>query len=131
MNSNQAHLQPYPFLFNSCLHFNPTPTFLGVTSDCTFSFSKQVSLLKAKLFPCPKALHCISASSWDPFKESLSLQPLFTYASPSWFPFLSISYITKVEHLHQVASYAITSCLSSCPLPLLLSEVSLLPLRVI
>ena len=74
------------------LHFNPTPTFLGVTFDCTLSFSKHVSSLKAKFFPRLKALCCISASSWGPSKESLSLlyksflRPVFTYASPGWFP---------------------------------------------
>ena len=59
-------------------------TFLGVTFDRTLSFSKDVSSLKAKFFPRLKALRCISASSWDPSKESLSLlyksflQPLLT-----------------------------------------------------
>ena len=57
----QASLQPNLRLFNSHLHFNPTPTFLGVTFDCTLSFSKHVSSLRAKFFPHLKALHCISA----------------------------------------------------------------------
>ena len=57
----------------SRLRFNPTPTFLGVTFDRTLSFAKHVSLLKAKFFPRLKALRCISASSWGPSKESLSL----------------------------------------------------------
>ena len=39
--------------------------------------------------------------------------------------------LTKLERLHQAASRAITSCLSSSPIPLLLSEASLSPLRVI
>ena len=74
----------------------PSPTFLGVTFDCTLFFSKHVSLLKAKLFPCLKALCCISASSWGPSKESLSLlyKAFFgpfslTLHPDDWFPFLS------------------------------------------
>ena len=43
-------------------HFNPTPTFLGVTFDRTLSFTKRLSSLKAKFFPRPKALRCISVS---------------------------------------------------------------------
>ena len=39
----------------------------------TLSFSKHVSLLKAKFFPRLKPLRCISASSWGPSKESLSV----------------------------------------------------------
>ena len=72
----------------------------------------------------------------DPSKESLSLlyksfpRSLLTYASPGWFPFLSITNITKLERLHQAASRAITGCLSSSPIPLLFSEASLPPLRV-
>ena len=59
------------------------------------------------------------------------LQPLLTYASPGWFPLLSTTNITKLEHLHRAASRAITGCLSSSPIALLLSEASLPPLRVI
>ena len=96
VNPYQANLQPNLLLLSSRLHFNPTPTFLGVTFDRTLSFSKHVSSLKAKFFPCLKALHCISPSSWGPSKESLSLlhkaffQLLFIYASRRWFPFLTL-----------------------------------------
>ena len=69
------------------------------------------------------------------YKESLSflykafLRPLLTYASPEWFPSLSVTNITKLECLHRAASRVITGCLSSSPIQLL-SEASLLPLRV-
>ena len=69
VDPHQANLQPDLFLFGSCLHFNPTPTFLGVTFDCTLSFSKHVSSLKANFFPCLKALCCNSASSWAPLRS--------------------------------------------------------------
>ena len=78
----------------------------------------------------------ISASSWGPSKESLPflyksfLQPLLTYASPRWFPFLNATNFTKLERLHRAASRTITGCLSSSPIPLLLTEASLPPLRV-
>ena len=74
--------------------------------------------------------------SWGPSKKSLSLmykaflRPLLTYPSLGWFPFLSATNLTKLEHLHQAASCAITGCLLSSPIPLLLSEASLPPLRV-
>ena len=136
MDPHQANLQPNLLLLGSRLHFNPTPTFLVVTFDRTLSFSKHVSSLKAKFFPRLKALHCISASSWGPSKESLSvlyksfLRPLLTYASPRWFPFLSATNFTKLEHLHRAASRTITGCLSSSPIPLLLTEASLPRLQV-
>ena len=132
VDSHEANL----LLLGFRLRFNPTPTFLGVTFDRTLSFSKHVSSLKAKFFPRFKALRCISASSWGPSKKSLSvlyksfLRPLFTYASPGWFPFLSVTNITKLKRLHQAASRTITGCLSSSPIPLLLSKASLPPLRV-
>ena len=134
VDPHQANLQPNLLLLGSRLHFNPTPTFLGVTFDRTLSFSKHVSSLKAKFFPRLKVLRCISASSWGPSKESLSvlyksfLRSLLTYASPGWFPFLSATNITKLERLHRAASRAITGCLSSSPIPLLLTEASLPPL---
>ena len=136
VDPHQANLQPNLLLLGSRLRFNPTPTFLGVTFDRTLSFSKHVSSLKAKFFPRLKALRCMSASTWGPSKESLSLlyktflRPLLTYASPEWFPFLSATNITKLERLHRAASRAITGCLSSSPIPLLLTEASLPPLRV-
>ena len=114
-----------------------TPTFFGVTFNRTLSFSKHVSSLKAKFFPRLKALRCISASSWSPTKESLSLlyksflRPVLTCVLPEWFPFLNVTNtcITKLERLHRAASHAITACLSSSPIPLLF-EASLPPLRV-
>ena len=111
----------------------PLQSFLGSPSTALCSFSKHVSSLKAKFFPRLKALHCISASSWSPSKKSLFLlykfflRSLLTYASAGWFPFLSITNITKLERLHQAASRAITGCLSSSPIPLLLSEAFYLP----
>ena len=86
--------------------------------------------------PRLKALRCISVSSWNPSKESLSvlyksfLRPLLTYASPGWFPFLSATNFTKLERLHRAASRAITGCLLSSLIPLPLTEASLPPLRV-
>ena len=44
--------------------------------------------------------------------------------------FLSVTNITKLERLYRAASRAITGCLSSSPIPLLLYEASLPPLRV-
>ena len=136
VDPHQANLQPNLLLLGSRLRFNPTPTFLGITFDRTLSFSKHVSSLKVRFFPRLKALRCISASSWGPSKESLLLlyeallRSLLTYASPGWFPFLSATNLTRLERLHQAASRAITGCLSSSPIPLLLTEASLPPLRV-
>ena len=133
---HQANLQPNLLLLGSRLRFNPTTTFLGVIFDRTLSFSKHVSLLKAKFFPRLKALHCISASSWGRSKESLSvlyksfLRLVLTYTSLRWFPFLSVTNFTKLERFHRAASRAITGYLSSSPVPLLFSEASLPPLRV-
>ena len=136
VDPHQANLQPNLLLLGSRLRFNPTPTFLGVTFDRTLSFSKHVSSLKAKFFPRLKALRCIFAFSWGPSKDSLSLLyksffwSLLTYASPGWIPFQSATNFTKLESLHRAASRAITGCLSSSPIPLLLTESSLPPLRV-
>ena len=134
--TNRSDLQPNLLLLGYRFRFNPTPAFLGVTFDRTLSFSKHISSLKAKFFPRLKALRCISASSWDPSKESLSLlykaflRSLLSYASHGWFPFPSITNFTKLQHLHRAASRAITGCLSSSPIPLLLFEASLPPLQV-
>ena len=132
----QANLQSNLLLLNSRPRFNPTLTFLGVAFDCTLSFSKHVFSLMAKFFPTFKALPSVTASLWGASKESLSvlckafLRPLLTYTLPGWFPFLSVTNITKLEHLHRAASREISGCLSSSHIPLLLSEASLRPLRV-
>ena len=133
---HQANLQHNLLLLGYRVRFNPTPTFLGVTFDRTFFFSKHVSSLKAKFFPKSQGLTLYLCFLMGPSKESLSLlyksflRPLLTYASPGWFPFLSATNFTKLDRLHQAASRAITGCLSSSPIPLLLSEASLPPLRV-
>ena len=71
VDPRQANLQSILLLLGPRLRFNPTPTFVGVTFDRTLFFSKHVSSLKAKFFPCLKALRCISVSSWGPSKKSL------------------------------------------------------------
>ena len=48
VDPHQANLQANLLLLGSRLRFNPTPTFLGVTFDCTLSFSMHISSLKAK-----------------------------------------------------------------------------------
>ena len=134
VDPHQANLDPN-LLLGSRLYFYPTPTFLGVTFDRTLSFSKHVSSLKAKFFPRLKTLRCISASSWGPSKESLSvlcksfLRPLLTYASPGWFPFLSATNFTKLERLHRATSRP-SPATSRPPLFHFFSEASLPPLRV-
>ena len=136
MDPHQANLQPNLLLFGSRLRLNSTPTFLGVTFDRTLSFSKHVSSLKAKFFSTSQGFTLYLCFLMGPSKESLSLlykaflRPLLTYASPGWFPFLSVANFTKLEHLHRAASRAITGCLSSYPIPLFLSNASLPPLRV-
>ena len=136
VDPHQSNLQPNLLLLGSHLRFNPTPTFLGVTFNRSLSFSKHVSSLKAKFFPRLKVLRCISASSWGPSKEFFSLLyksflwSLLTYTSPRWFPFLSATDFTKLKRLQRAASHAITGCLLSSPIPLLLSEASLPPLQV-
>ena len=65
-------------------------------------------------------------------KESLSLFCIKLFFGPSleWFPFLSVTNITKLEHLHRVGRRATTCWLSSSPIPLLLFGASLLLLQV-
>ena len=133
VDPHHANLQSH-LLFNFPLCFNPTSTFLGFIFDRTLSFSKHVSSLKAKFFPCLKALRCISALSWGSSEESVSLlykaflRPLLTYASPGWFPFLSAPNLTKLKCLYLAVSLSITGCLSFPPVPFFLSEAFLSPL---
>ena len=119
VDPHQANL----LLLGPRLRFNPTPTFLGVTFGRTLSFSRHASSLKAKLFPHLKALPtlylCFLMGPLSLLYKSF-LRSLLTYASPGWFPFLSATNFTKLERLHRAASRAITGCLSSSPIPLLL-----------
>ena len=109
VDPHQAGLQPNLLLLGSRLRFDPTPAFLGVTFDCTLSFSKHVSSLGAGFFPRLGALRCVSASSWGPSKEYFSLlcgsflRSLLACASPGWFPFLSATNLTKLERLCRAA----------------------------
>ena len=68
VDPHEANLQPNLLLLGSCLRFNPTSTFLGITFNRTLFFTKHVSSLKATFFPRLKALCCISAFSLGPSK---------------------------------------------------------------
>ena len=69
VNPHQANFHLNFLLLNSRFSFNPTPTFLWLTFDCTLSFSKHISSLKAKFFLRLKGLRCISASSLAPLRS--------------------------------------------------------------
>ena len=115
----------------------PLQPFLGSPSIALFPFlNMYMYSLKAKLFSRLKALSCIFASVLGFSEESLFVlyTKLFSgrfslNASPGWFPFLSVTNITKLEGLHQAAIRAITGCLSFSPIPHL-TEASLPLLRV-
>ena len=65
--------------------------------------------------------------------KSLSLFCIKLFFGPfslRWFPFFSVTNISKLEHLHQAASCAIIGCFSSSSIPLLFSKASLPPLQV-
>ena len=94
-----------------------------------------IHVFKGKFFPRLKALRCIIASSWGPFKESVALlhkdflvAALF-YASPRLFSFFSVTNIIKLERLHRAAIRAITRCLSSSPILIFLLKMFLSFLR--
>ena len=101
MDPHQANLQPNLLLPNlgTCLRFNPTPTFLGVTFDRTLFFSKHVSSLKAKFFPCPKVLRSIFASSWGP-----SLFCIKLFSGPFSHMLLPDSFFLKRYQYHQIGT---------------------------
>ena len=134
MGHHQANLQPNLLLFNSRLRFNHPPTFLGVTFYCTPSFLNMYLRCRpsSSLFSRPYAVFLLSDVA--PLSPSLLykafLRPLLIYALSGWFPFLSVTNITKLEHLHRAASRAVSGCFSSSSLQLLFSEASLPPLRV-
>ena len=104
MDPHQANLQLNLLLLGSRLRFNPTPTFLGVTFDSTLSFSKHASLLKAKFFPRLKALCCISASSWDTSKESLSVLYKSFLRLPPHLRFARMISFSKCHQFHQIGT---------------------------
>ena len=102
VDPHQANLQPNLSLLGSRLHFNPTPTFLGVTFDRTFSFSKHVFSLKAKFFPRLKALRCITASSWGSSEESLSV--LYKFFFSSHLRFTGMVFFPDRYQFHQIGT---------------------------
>ena len=132
----QSRIQPSLHILNTPLKFNPHPTFLGVTFDRTLSFKYHVLSLRKKFHSRFRAFRSIASASWGPSKESLCtlykafIRPILTYASPGWFPFSSPTHITSVERMHRSSCRVITGCLSSTPIPLLLIEALLPPLRV-
>ena len=120
VDPHQANLQPILLLLGSRLPFNPTPTFVGVTFDRTLSFSKHISSLKAKFFPRSKALRCISASSWGPSKESLSL--LYKLSSaPSHLRFTRMVSFPKCYQSYQIGTSPSSGQSRHHRLPLVLS----------
>ena len=104
VDPQQANLQPNLLLLGSRLRFNSIPTFFGVTIDRTLFFPKHVSSLKAKIFPRLKVLCCISASSWGPSKESLSLLYKNFSSAPSHIRFIRTVSFLKLYQYNQIGT---------------------------
>ena len=123
---------------NSPLRFNPTPTFLGLTFDRTLSFSEHVSSLNVKFTLVSR-----------PY--AVSLLPLLLYGAPIRSPsFFCIKPSSALSHLcftlivsflkryqYRQIGTPLPSGQShhlplppSSPIPFLLTEASLPPLRV-
>ena len=104
VDPHQANIHPNLLLLGSRHRVNPTPIFLEVTFDRTLSFSKYVSSLKAKFFPCLKALRCIFASSWGPSKESLSVLYKAFLRPPYYLRFIRMIHFPKRYQYHQIGT---------------------------
>ena len=110
--------------------------FLGSPSTALFPFLSMYLRWRPGFShvsrPYAVPLHPHGAHLRSPFSVLYKsfLRSLLTYASPGWFPFLSATNLTRLERLYRAASRAITGFLSSSPIPLLLFEASLPPLRV-
>ena len=103
----------------SCRHLRPHSIF---AKDQVFPSSQGVTLYLCFLMGPP----LISLS----LLYKAFLRPLHACASPKWFPFLNVTNVTKLKRLYCAVSRAISSCLSSSPIRLLLSETSLFFLQV-
>ena len=74
-------------------HFNPNPTFLGVTFDRIFSFKHHVLSLRKKFHSRFRAFRSIASAS-----------------------FLTPTHITSVDRMHRSSYRVIAGCLSSIPI---------------
>ena len=108
------------------------PPLLSKHSHPTFAFKPLISILPA-LYLLPLHPHrcsmLLAVSLHSCFLLQLILSRFFNRMLGVSKPGAPIN-ITKLEHLHRAASRTISSCLLSSPIPLLLSEASLPPLRV-
>ena len=107
MDPHQAN-QQLQLLFNFPFCFNPTSTFLGVTFDCTLFFPQMNLCLRpsSSLVSSPYAISLLPREALS--KESIFLCKAFFWvvlscASPGWFSFVSVTNITRLEHLHQAS----------------------------
>ena len=89
-------------LSNTSLLDEKHPKVLGVTFDPTLTFSTHVDNFVKKSKSRLAILKALTGSTWGQHKESvvitykISTRPLFTYATPIWFPHTSQTNITKL-----------------------------------
>ena len=114
----------------------PLQLFLGLPSTALFPFLNIYLRCRPSFYHVSRPYAVSLLLHEAPHMESLFLlyksflRPLLTYASPGWFPFLSVTNIIKLERLHRAASRAIAGCVLSSPISLLPSDASLSPLRL-
>ena len=143
VDPHQANLQPNLLLLGSCLRFNPSPTFLGVTFDHTLFFSEGGTMrgerVKVRLSPTLTlsplmvwysgltALFLFllekAATAFLPSALSVELRPLFPFQQQfvQVFPLKPAPFCTLFAGLGSTTKFAISLLFSSC-LTLVLSS---------
>ena len=109
--------------------FYSTPHFTSISLYFPWCFSFFTHVSSLKFLSRLKVLRCNSASSWDPLR-SLSLFCIKLFFGPFSIMPHSDGFLFLALPTLELNWNAFTDCLLSSPIPLLLSEASLPPLRV-
>ena len=124
-------LTSYPICFYSTLHLPQSHSnFSCGHFKCTLFFSKYVFLLKVFSLCKGRTLYLCFLMVPLSLLYKTFLCPLLTYASSRWYLFFALPTLSSWNAFHQVAGRAITGCISSFSIPLLIYEASLPSLRV-
>ena len=132
VDPQQAHLQSHLFLINSPSTLIPLQLVLGVTFHRILSFSTKVFSLKGQVFAPNQRLTRYLCFLMRPHQNvPLSFVQRFSSGPHLCFTRM-VSFLWRCQRhkLDREANHGITSCLSSSPIPFLLTENSLPLLRV-
>jgi ribonuclease HI len=130
-----ANHRPEIFIGETCLQFQPHPTFLGVTYDRRLSFGEHVGRCREKARRRVRLLKAVGGTDWGFDRDLLSktykaiVRSVLEYGGAAWMPWIGKTDWKRLEGVQAEAARTIVGATATSPTEAVLEEAGLRDLQ--